>query len=81
MSEHFTGFNFPCSDTLELNCTDSLIQMSAKLSRMSGIYLLYFLQNGSVTLPTQEIVLKCLTYKATAFLCTTPTLKTKVSQK
>ena len=43
-------FNFTCSNTLELNCTDSLIQMCAKFSRMSGIYLFYFLQNGSVTI-------------------------------
>ena len=43
-------FNFTCSNTLELNCTDSLIQMCAKFSRVSGIYLLYFLQNGSVTI-------------------------------
>ena len=81
MSDILLEFNFPCSNTLELNCTDSLIQMSAKLSKMSGIYLFYFLQNGSVTLPTQEIVLKWLAYKATAFLCTAPTLKTNVSQK
>ena len=41
MSEHFTGIYFSCSNTLELNCTDSLIQMCAK-SRMSGIELFYF---------------------------------------
>ena len=38
-------FNFTCSNTLESNCTDSLIQMCAKFSRMSRIYLFCFQQS------------------------------------
>ena len=41
-------FNFVCSNTLELNCTDSLIQMLAKFSKRSDIYLLYLLQNAQL---------------------------------
>ena len=44
------AFNFTCSNPLELNCTDSLIHLCFKFSRMSGIQLFYFLQNGSVTI-------------------------------
>ena len=43
-------FNFTCSNTLELNCADSLIHLCAKLSSTSGIYSFYFLQNDSVTI-------------------------------
>ena len=41
-------FNFTCSGTLELNCTNSQIQMRAKFSKVSGIYLSSWLQNVQV---------------------------------
>ena len=54
-------FNFTCSNTLESNCTDSLIQMCAKFSRTSGI-LFYFLQqcySHAVIKATMSPVLWC----------------------